>query len=94
MNILLPWSITFYSNEGIIARSKGSRDRYPPYVTAVDRALEAGRPVAIVGYVGYTYGLERLVPDPKAIVDIDGKYFVYIAPDRELLQRAGFQLVR
>jgi hypothetical protein len=94
MNILLPWSITFYSNEGIIARSKGSRDRYPPYITAVDRALEAGRPVAIVGYVGYTYGLERLVPDPKAIVDIDGKYFVYIAPDRELLQRAGFQLVR
>jgi len=94
MNILLPWSITFYSNEGIIARSKGSRDRYPPYVTAVDRALEAGRPVAIVGYVGYTYGLEKLVPDPKAIVDIDGKYFVYVGPDRETLQRAGFQLVR
>lgn len=94
MNMLLPWSITFYSNETIIARWKGSRDRYPPYVLAVDRALETGRPVAIVGYVGYTYGLERLVPDPKDIVNIDGKYFVYIGPDRDLLTRAGFRLVR
>ena len=94
MNMLLPWSITFYSNEGVITRWKGSRDRYPPYVTAVDRALEAGRPVAIVGYVGYTYGLEQLMPDPKDIVDIDGKYFVYVGPDRDLLNRAGFRLTR
>jgi hypothetical protein len=94
MNLLLPWTITFYSNEAIIARSKGGRDRYQPYIVAADRALEAGRPVAIVGYAGYTNGLEKLVPDPSAIVDIDGKYFVYIAPDRELLTRAGFHLVR
>jgi hypothetical protein len=94
MNALLEWTITFYSGESIIARWKGARDRYPPYITAVDRALQTGRPVAIVGYTGYTYGLERLVADPKAIVDIDGKYFVYLAPDRELLTRAGFRLVR
>ena len=94
MNLLLPWAITFYSNETIITRSKAVHDRYPPYVTAVDRALETGAPVAIVGYIGYTYGLERLVPDPREIVDIDGKYFVYISPDRELLNRAGFRLVR
>lgn len=94
MNLLLPWSITFYSNEAIIARSKAVVDRYPSYLTAVDRALETGRPVAIVGYVGYTYGLERLVPDPEAIVDIDGKYFVYVGADRALLNRAGFRLVR
>lgn len=93
-NALLEWQITFYSRESIIARWKGDRDRYPPYVTAVDRALQAGRPVAIVGYTGYTYGLEKLVPDPNAIVDIDGKYFVYLAPDRDLLVRAGFRLVR
>ena len=94
MNMLLPWAITFYSNEAVVARSKRGHDRYQPYVIAVDRALEAGRPVAIVGYTGFTYGLEKLVPDPAAIVDIDGKYFVYIAPDRELLTSAGFQLVR
>jgi hypothetical protein len=94
MNALLEWTITFYSRESVIARWKGARDRYPPYIVAVDRALETGRPVAIVGYTGYTYGLEQLVPDPKAIVDFDGKYFVYLAPDRELLTRAGFRLVR
>ena len=94
MNALLEWTVTFYSRESILVRWKGARDRYPPYITAVDRALEAGRPVAIVGYTGYTYGLERLVPDPEAIVDIDGKYFVYLAPDRALLTRAGFELIR
>jgi hypothetical protein len=94
MNALLEWQIAFYSRESIIARWKGDRDRYPPYVALVDRALQAGRPVAIVGYTGFTYGLEKLVPDPNAIVDIDGKYFVYLAPDRELLARAGFRLIR
>lgn len=93
-NALLEWTITFYSREAVITRWKGARDRYPPYIATVDRALESGRPVAIVGYAGFTYGLERLVPDPGAIVDIDGKYFVYVNPDRELLARAGFQLVR
>jgi hypothetical protein len=94
MNGMLQWNIDFYSHESILARWKGARDRYPPYVVAVDRALEAGRPVAIVGYTGYTYGLEKLLPDAKAIVDIDGKYYVYLAPDRELLRRAGFELIR
>jgi hypothetical protein len=94
MNGLLEWNLIFYSRESIIARWKWHSDRYPPYLVAVDRALEAGRPVAIVGYTGYTYGLERLVSDPRAIVDIDGKYYVYLAPDRELLTRAGFQLTR
>jgi hypothetical protein len=94
MNGLLQWTIPFYSHEAILARWKGARDRYPPYVAAVDRALQAGRPVAIVGYTGYTYGLEKLVADPKAIADIDGKYYVYLAPDRDLLGRAGFELTR
>jgi hypothetical protein len=78
----------------VLARWRWHNDRYPPYIVAVDRALQAGRPVAIVGYTGYTYGLEKLVPDAKAIVDIDGKYYVYLYPDRDLLTRAGFQLTR
>jgi hypothetical protein len=94
MNGLLQWNIDFYSNEAVLARWKGARDRYPPYVSAVDRALEAGRPVAIVGYTGYTYGLEKLVRDPAAFVDFDGKYYVYVPVDRDLLSRAGFQLTR
>ena len=90
MNALLQWPITFYSDETVIARWKAAVDRYPPYIRKVDRALARGETVAIVGYVGFTYGLERLVSNPGAIINIDGKYFVYIGPDEDLLRRAGF----
>jgi hypothetical protein len=78
----------------VIARWKSGRERYQPYVATVDRALDHGDPVAIVGYAGYTYGLERIVPDPQAIIYVDGKYFVYFNPDKEVLRRAGFELSR
>lgn len=91
MNALLQWPITFYSHEDILARWKGDRDRYPPYIRKIDHALERGEPVAIVGYVGYTYGLERMVANPNAIANIDGKYFVYIGADKDLLRRVGFE---
>ena len=94
MNALLQWPIIFYSDESVIARWKSARERYQPYVATVDRALDRGAPVAIVGYVGYTYGLERMVPDPQAIIYVDGKYFVYFNPDEETLRRAGFELSR
>jgi hypothetical protein len=94
MNALLQWPITFYSGESVIARWKSARERYPAYVRQVDRALDRGEPVAIVGYAGYTYGLERMVPDPNAIIVIDGKYFVYFGPDKDVLRRAGFELSR
>lgn len=92
MNALLQWPITFYSDETVLARWKADRDRYPAYIRKIDRAVERGDPVAIVGYVGYTYGLERMVANPDAIVNIDGKYFVYVGADRDLLRRAGFEL--
>lgn len=92
MNALLQWPITFYSNETVLARWKAASDRYPPYIRKIDRALERGDTVAIVGYTGFTYGLERMVRDPRAIVDIDGKYFVYIGADADLLRRAGFRI--
>ena len=91
MNALLQWPITFYSHETVVARWKPDRDRYPDYVNEVDRALNNNETVAIVGYVGYTYGLERMVSDPTAIVNVDGKYFVYIGADRDLLKKAGFE---
>jgi hypothetical protein len=91
MNALLQWTLTFYSREAIIARWKGDRDRYPPYIAKVDRALDRGDTVAIVGYAGYTYGLERMVVNPDKIVNIDGKYFVYVGAGKDLLRRAGFE---
>jgi hypothetical protein len=90
MNALLQWQITFYSRETVVARWKADRDRYPPYITEVDRAVDSGETVAIVGYLGYSYGLERMVSNPDAIVTIDGKYFVYVGAEKDLLKRAGF----
>jgi len=92
MNALLQWQIMFYSRESVIARWTANVDRYPTYVTEVDRALANGERVAVVGYVGYTGGLEALVPNPQAITNIDGKYFVYVGATRQLLERAGFRL--
>jgi hypothetical protein len=92
MNALLQWPITFYSGETVIARWKAEPDRYPPYVRAVDRALDRGDRVAIVGYAGYTYGLEQMVSDPQTIITVDGKYFVYIGADKNLLRKLGFRL--
>jgi hypothetical protein len=94
MNALLQWTITFYSRETVIARWKMMRERYPPYVAEVDRALDNGEPIAIVGYARFTYGLERIVPDPQTIIDVDGKYFVYFSPDKDVLRKAGFALPR
>jgi hypothetical protein len=94
MNALLQWPITFYSGETVIARWKAESDRYPAYIRKVDRALDRGEPIAIVGYAGYTYGLERMVRNPREIINVDGKYFVYIGADKDLLRKAGFQFSR
>jgi len=94
MNALLQWPITFYSGETVIARWKARSDRYPAYIRSVDRALDRGEPIAIVGYAGYTYGLEEMVRNPREIIIVDGKYFVYVGADKDLLRRAGFQLDR
>jgi hypothetical protein len=94
MNALLQWPITFYSREAVVARWKARDDRYPAYVRRVDGALRRGEPIAIVGYVGYTYGLETMVHDPQSIINVDGKYFIYVGADQDLLRRAGFQFSR
>jgi hypothetical protein len=90
-NALLQWQIMFYSRESVIARWTANIDRYPAYVSEVDRALASGERVAVVGYVGFTGGLENLVSNPSAITEIDRKYFVYLDADRPLLERAGFR---
>jgi hypothetical protein len=94
MNALLQWPIMFYSREAVVARWKARDDRYPAYIRRVDSALNRGAPVAIVGYVGYTYGLDTMVRDPQSIINVDGKYFIYVGADKDLLRRAGFQFSR
>jgi hypothetical protein len=89
---LLQWQIMFYSDETIVARCTGEVDRYPPYVAAMDRALERGEAVAIVGYVGAMGGLEAMIPDPAALFTVDDRYAVYAGADRGLLRRMKFDV--
>jgi hypothetical protein len=103
MNGLLDTQLIFYSEEKVVSRWAMGRDRYLPYVDEVDRALADGEPVAVVGYTNTsgapgcwdipicTGGIEGLVTNPEAIVTIDGRYFVYVRPRKELLQRLEFR---
>jgi hypothetical protein len=91
MHPLLQWQLMFYSAEEILARWTSATDRHPAFVRAVDRALHAGEPVALVGYVSSTRGLEQMVSNPRDIFTVDDRYFVYVGVDRVLLDRLRFR---
>jgi hypothetical protein len=90
-NAMLQWQVAFYSGEKLRCRWISLTDRHQPYVAAVNEALAAGEPVAIVGYAGATLGLEKMVPDPESIRIFDDRYFVYLGAGKELLTRLGFE---
>ena len=104
MNGLLEWQLMFYSDEDILARWTAWNDRYPAYVSAVDRALANGEAVAVVGYTDgsgapgcqaipvCTGAIESIVPNREQIFTVDGKYFVYAGASKELLKKLGFRL--
>jgi hypothetical protein len=103
MNGLLDSQLLFYSNEQVLARWTFPISRYPAYSTTVNRALTKGEPVAVVGYTHTsgapgcwdipicTGGLEGMVANPESMFTVDGKYFVYVGADRELLKKLGFR---
>jgi hypothetical protein len=90
---LLQWQVMFYSREAITARWHVEIDRLPAYVREVDRALQDGEPVALVGYVGFTGGLERMIANPETIFTVGEKYFVYMNPDKDLLRKLRFRFL-
>ncbi len=101
-NGMLDTQLSFYSNERVISRSD-PLGKYPPYVREVDQALASGETVAVVGYTNQsgapgcwdvpicTGDIEHLVPNPESIFTVDGKYFVYVGANKELLTRLGFR---
>ena len=103
MNGMLDPQLVFYSDEKVLSRWTHPRGRYPAYVKEVDRALANGGRVAIVGYTHTsgapgcwdvpicTGGLEGMVANPESMFTVDGKYFVYVGADRELLRKLGFR---
>jgi hypothetical protein len=103
MNGMLDSQLVFYSDEKVLSRWADPLGRYPVYVKEVDRALANGEPVAVVGYTNpsgapgcwdvpiCTGGIERMVANPESIFTVDGKYFVYVGADRDLLKKLGFR---
>jgi hypothetical protein len=103
LNGMLDSQLVFYSGEQVLSRWTTPLGRYPPYVQAVDRALAAGEPVAVVGYTHTSGapgcwdvpicsgGLENLISNPEKIFTVDGKYFVYVGANRDLLRKLGFR---
>jgi hypothetical protein len=103
MNGMLDSQLVFYSDEKVLSRWTTPLARYPRYLEEVDRALARGEPVAVVGYTHTsgapgcwdvpicTGGLEGMIPNPESIFTVDGKYFVYVGADRDLLRKLGFR---
>lgn len=89
-NGLLQWQLMFYSGEAIVARYTSGSDRYPRYVAEVDRALEAGEPVAVVGYARPMREIVRAAGEHEAVA-IDDRYFVLLRADRDRLTSLGFR---
>ncbi|MCC7125928.1 MAG: glycosyltransferase family 39 protein [Acidobacteria bacterium] len=88
-NGLLQWQLMFYSDETLIARAAAEVDRYPHYVEEVDRALDDGLPIAVVGYTHTMRGIDDWAA-PDTIVRIDDKYWLYTGADKNLLRGIGF----
>jgi hypothetical protein len=90
MHPLLQWQLMFYSDEQVISRWTTELERYPAYVREMDGAVADGEPIALVGYVGDTHGLENMV-NREAIFTVDDRYFVYVGADKALLKKLRFQ---
>ena len=75
----------------MIARWNRTVDRYPAYVRKVDKALDEGETIAVVGYLSNTGGIRKMVA-PDAIFTVDDKYFVFVGADRKLLERLHFDI--
>jgi hypothetical protein len=103
MNGLLDSQLTFYSGERVIARAQYLNERHPDYVDEVNRGLEGGKRIAVVGYTSMsgapgcwdgpicTGDIEHIVSNPEQIYTVDGRYFAYVGADRALLERLNFR---
>jgi hypothetical protein len=98
---LLQWTLQFESGERILARWTQPIDRRPEVPRAVDAALHAGRPTALIGYAQQQPRIAAAVSgaggdDAAAGGDIGeivaGRFVVFASPDEALLARAGFTL--
>ncbi len=95
---LLPWNLAFASGEAVQGRWFAADDRVPAYPRAVDHALAAGQPVALVGR---NFQLPHLLqsarqaglPAPRTEQATDAIFVVWEI-DEQLLRASGFEFRR
>jgi hypothetical protein len=91
---MLQWQIMFASKEEITARWFDPFDRRPEYPRAVDRALFAGKRVALVSRAQQLNFLTSFFTDRETMFshleDIDGWYVIVYNPNEILLKKMGF----
>ena len=93
---MFQWNIIWGSREKIIARWFHPTDRYPEYPRTVDRALFAGKKVAIVGMIYQLEQAERIItrqwPRGVPYKIVAERYFWISGPSAQLLTSLGFRL--
>lgn len=91
---MLQWTITFVSRERILARWRRAAERFPEYAPAVDAALRAGRPVAMV----FVRNPESARPPARLLRENPGSFSLgetfHVLPrvSIETVRAAGFRL--
>jgi hypothetical protein len=92
---LLQWNVLFYSRERVLARFTDPADRIPAYPRAVDTALGAGKPVALVGTARQWPTVRPFLAssgiDSREVRVAGGRYFWVPGVPREVLERMGFR---
>ena len=56
---LLHWQLMFYSEEKVIMRHNSNIDRYPAYPQAINKVLNEGGTIPMVGFMGLYRGLNQ-----------------------------------
>jgi hypothetical protein len=96
LDSMFQWNILFLSDEQVQARWIAPRDRVPAYPLAVDGALLAKRPVALVGWAEQASTVRSILAQAEAgpydMHMIKDRFFVLYQPRIELLRGLGFRL--
>jgi hypothetical protein len=94
---MFQWNLMFVSGESVLARWRHHRDRYPEYPAAVDAALFASEPVALIGPKSDVDGFRGWLAQTGATreIHIVGTHYFWIEnPDAAMLEQLGFELNR
>jgi hypothetical protein len=87
---LLHWQLMFYSEEKVIMRHNSNIDRYPAYPQAIDKVLDEGGTIPMVGFLGLYRGLNQH-PKLKEAQQIGKIYYYLPGFDKAFLEQLKYK---